>query len=168
MKDWQKLAVAATISTAFSGIIVADHILSNPNYTTKLAELVKERGTRFGVNYTVEEKLEDGSAARITFVDIGGNGSDKRDRLEIRVVRPYSPYSGLNHFGYLVVDESLDGMQPTKNLLGDEFRQYLGDDRWNSFNLNGSLGAPLDGVVRAGLPTMYEQLVKELYGALKR
>ena len=87
-------------------------------------------------------------------------------RMEIQVTPRVSDLRSHLPFGYEVTDWDCDGMRKEN----DDFRLYLGEDRWHharGAQDNFSPDSALDQVIIAGVPQMYNRLVGALYEYLK-
>lgn len=142
-----------------------------------LAQLVREKGTLMvGVDgsplpksYSLTSSISDGNyqhSVRIEVRDCATKAPNGEiiGRMEIRV-DPITDadYSHLP-FGYEITDWGCDGMN--ENM--DDFRIYLGNDRWHSTSPEARAWNPLfERVARAAVIPMYEELVRTLYESLQ-
>ena len=85
--------------------------------------------------------------------------------MEIRLT-PNLDYDKTNlPLGYEITDWSCDGMND--NI--DDFRMYLGKDRWHHAHPQAYSFDPLfEPVARSAIKPMYDELIKTLYSELKK
>ncbi len=174
MKWYNSLALALAGSLIGFGISegLKQHYREQiPTVPTELAQIVREKGKRWGVNYTRSKELQDGTEVHVTFADINQNGCKERnDRLEIRVTPKYDDASRHLPFGYEVTDWGCDGINiGNKDFpVGDDFRMYLGPDHWHHTHVGvQERDTRFEPVVQAGIKPMYRELVRMLVQELK-
>ena len=143
-----------------------------------LAQLVQTRGQHerddtgipIATNYLLQKTVKiDGYDTDITIRVLDCIHKDPAralvsGKMGIQVTPQVSDLRRHLPFGYEVTDWDCDGMRKEN----DDFRLYLGEDRWHhARGAKDNHDSALDQVIIAGVPQMYNRLVGALYEYLK-
>lgn len=170
MKGHKSLALTVAGGLIGYGIAQGVKQYQEPN-PKDLSQLVQQQGKRWGVNYTVEKMLDDGTQVHLLFADINQNGcKEHNDRLDIKVTPPYDPSWSNQPFGYEVRDWGCDGINVGNEdfPVGDDFHMLLRTESWQYHVGVQERDTHLEQMVQAGIKPMYQELVRVLIGELKK
>ncbi|MBS3152198.1 hypothetical protein J4230_02190 [Candidatus Woesearchaeota archaeon] len=133
-----------------------------------LANLVRENGQNFVLDgkklewtHQMRKTLKDRTEIDVSLWD---RKDEKCSRQKINVIPSYESKERHLPIGYEVVDWGCDGM----NSDSDDFRIYLGNDRWHHVSAQKmTIDETFDNVPRVGMKEMYQELVDQIYKELK-
>lgn len=138
-----------------------------------LAQLVRERGTQMRADSgdlidrsyewtkTVTKGRADCTRVHVEVRDCmtTSENGERIGRMEIRIDPVTVEVTNHLPFRYEITDWSCDGMKTDF----DDFRLYLGSDRWHRARVEEKKWDPLfEPVIRTGVKPMYDELVQEL------
>ncbi|GEM_PF-4314463 len=171
MNLYQKIAIAAI--TAFELTACSQNLTPQD-----IAQLVREKGTPpTGFDnhlvpnaYSLTKNISDGVYQHTLNIQLRDCITKNQDgkingRMKIRLT-PNLDYEKTHlRFGYEITDWGCDGMNDTM----DDFRMYLGNDRWHHARPQTYTFDPLfEPVSTVAVKPMYDELIKILYSELKK
>lgn len=171
MNLYQKIMIA--VITAFELTACSQNL--TPQDIAQLVRekgtpMVTENGTSIPHSYSLTKIISDGvyqNYIKIKVLDCITKNQDGNinGRMEIRLT-PNLDYNQTHlPFGYEITDWSCDGM----NEEMDDFRIYLGKDRWHHIRPQAYSFDPLfEPIARSTIKPMYNELIKTLYSELQK
>ncbi len=176
-KDKVAIRVAACITTLVT--LAYSRSLHQVN-SQDLAQLVREQGTQMkdmdgkplDKSYEITKFVSgteeyDSTNVHIEVRDCLTKAENGRiiGRMKIRVDPVNTDMAHHLPFRYEITDWSCDGMKTDF----DDFRMYLGRDRWHHARAKRNLLEPVfEPVIQAGVRPMYDELVKTLHEELSK